>query len=342
MEKKNTLMLTFFAILFMLTLFIQMPVKAVTNENMTILQKAEKEFIIYYNEICNNEFNFAFSVNKEENEDNLIYFSSVKDKLQDEKLNVAYVDETIFDKYFKDNKAYIWIKDGEGKSLVKAAEVDLKANVMTDEMINFVNQTTKRIKGEEVNNPEYVYNKVWTDENGVKHTVVLSQYFVDIEKGKTYYYQIVKIPKGDKTSEASTLYDLAEKLKNKIDSKLEMFKTQSDFYNLYVKLEPKADDTNWIKTENGEIREPEDTVTGDKYIIWLKSENGDEVVQDAKFLECYQEDKEEKEKYRPLEPVKTPQTYDSKALLIAFGVIILLIVVVLILKKITTQKKSKH
>ena len=342
MKKITLKVLTFLLLIFMLVSLIPTSVKAVTNDKRIIIQKEEKDFLIYYKEICNNEFNFAFSINKEENKDNLIFISSVKDEIQEEKLNVAYINETIFERYFKDNnKAYIWVKDSEDNYKIEGEEIDLSEVDMTDDIINYINQTTKRIKGEEKNNPENAYNKVWTDDEGVKHTVILSQYNLELENGKTYYYQLVKIPKGDTTSENAKLYNLSEKLKGNISSKIEMFETQIEFYKLYQKLQPSVDNDKWIKTETGEIREPEDTITGDKYIIWLKSENGNEIIQDAKFLECYQEEKEEKEKYTPIELVKTPKTYDSKALLIIFGVIITLIVIVLILKNKSNKKEDK-
>lgn len=340
---KNKLL--YFLFVLILLLSITTSVNAATNDKI-ILQKSEKEYIIYFKDICNNEFNYAFSLNKDTEKENLIFISSVKDDLQEEKLNVAYIDETIYNKYFKDNenKSYIWVKDSEGNFKIEGEEINLNNGIMSDSIIEFINTTTKRIKGEEVNNPDYAYKNIWTDGEGVKHTVVLSQFFIDIKEGNKYYFQLVKIPNGDTTTEASKLYNLAEKLKKGGMAKYEQFLTQLEFYNLFQELQPKAEDTNWLVTENGEIREPEDTITGDRYIIWLKSENGDEVIQDAKFLECYQEDKEEREKYTPIEVVKTPKTFDSKALLIVFGIIILLIVIVLVLRKNSTKTKyiPKH
>ena len=132
--------------------------------------------------------------------------------------------------------------------------------------------------------------------------------------------------------------------KNGIESKYEQFETQQEFYNLYQELQPKINDSKWEEVKNGEIREPEDTITGDKYIIWLKADSNEEITQDAKFLLCYQEEEEEKIKYTPVETVKLPKTYDSIALIVGFGVIIVLIVVVLILRKKTNKTKhsAKH
>lgn len=340
MKKSLIKIIAFVFMVVMLLSMIQVPVLASAEENRIILQKAEKEFIIYYKDMVNDEFNFAFSANKKEDKDNLIFISSVKDELQEEKLNVAYINENLYEKYFKDNKAYIWIKDTEGNYKVEADEINLSENIMTDSIIDFVNNTTKRINGEEVNDPDDVYRHIWTDDEGVKHTVILSQYFIEKEENTRYYYQLVKIAKDDTTSEAAQLYDLAEKLKNGITSKYEQFETQQEFYDLYQKLQPKVNDSKWQETETGEIREPEDTVTGDKYIIWLKADNDGEIEQDAKFLSCYQEDAEEKIKYTPVETVKSPKTYDSIALIVAFVIVIALIMIVLILRK--KSSKTKH
>ena len=323
----------------MLILLIQLPVKANTNENKIILQKEEKEFIIYYKNICNKPFNFAFSTNKEEQKESLVFIASVEDMIQDEKLNTAYINESIFNKYFKDNdkKTYIWIKDHEGKYLIEADLIDLSEDVMTDKQIEYVDNTSKRIEGEERNSS---ITNIWTDKDGVKHTVILSQYVISMDENTEYYYQMVKIPKDTTTGENARLYELADKLQKGVDSKYEQFELQKEFYNLYNSLYPKIDDSAWIKTEDGYIVEPEDTITGDRYIIWLKAVKGEEITKDVKFLLCHQEDAEEKEKFTPMEEVELPKTYDSKALLIIFAGIIVLIIIILILRSKTEKKEN--
>jgi len=334
----------FIAIALIIT--IQIPQFAVTDNDKIIIQKSERSFIIYYKNICNSEFNFAFSSNKNADESELVFITSVKDEIQKEKLNTAYINEEIYDTYFKDNedKAYIWIKDADMKYVVKAEEIDLSEEyVMTDEKIDFVKNTSKRITGEEVVNPNETYKKIWTDENNIEHTIILSQYLVHTNEDTNYYYQLEKIPKGDLSSQASTLYNIAEKLKNGIDSKFEQFITQKDFYNLYQELQPGKNDSNWIKLEaNGKILEPEDTITGDKYIIWLKAEKGNDVKQDAAFLLCYQEDTEKVVKEVLEEIVKLPRTYESTASIIAFCVIMFLIIVVLVLRHKTNKDKRQN
>ena len=327
------------SIMFIMSIvFFQLPVKAVTEENTIIIQKSEKDFIIYYKDICNNQFNFAFSTNKDTKKEDLVFISSVEDKIQDERLNTAYTNEKIYDQYFKENdkQAYIWIKDTNGDYKIEGEKIDLSKNIMTDSQIEYVDNTTKRIKGEEKNSS---ITNVWTDDDNVKHTVVLSQYVISKEENTEYYYQMVKIPKGETKGDNAKLYDLASKLQEGISSKYEKFETQKEFYDLYNKLYPEDKDSKWEKTEDGYIVEPKDTITGDRYIIWLKAVKNGETTKDVKFLLCYQEDDEEKEKYTPVEVVKTPKTYDSKVLLIAFGVIVALIVVVLYLKRKSESNK---
>ena len=313
-----------------LLLFFQLPVLATNSEDKIIIQKTEEKYLIYYKDICNDEFNFAFSKNENEDKDNLIFISSVKDQLQSEYLNVAYIDSSIYNNYFQtDKKAYLWIKNTDGTYLINADEIDLNNNVLTDEQIEFVNDTTKRIEGQEENSS---ITNMWTDENDVKHTVILSQYVITKEENTNYYYQIVKIPKGETSSDAAQLYDLASKLENGINDKYEQFKTQQNFYNLYQELQPNEIDSGWKITEDGCILEPEDTITGDRYIIWLKADKNGEITQDAKFLLCNQEQKEERIKFTPMKVVKLPKTFDSIALLVAFGVLVASIIIVMILK----------
>ena len=317
--------------------FVQLPVLANTNDQL-IIQKTEEDFIIYYKDICNDLFNFAYSTDPNEDKDNLIFISSVKDQLQSENVDVAYIDHSKYENYFKtDQKAYIWIKDINDNYLVEADEVDLTKNVLTEDQIDFVKNTTKRISGNEENS---AITNEWTDENDVKHTVILSQYVIDMEDDTNYYYQLTKIPKGDTTSDAAKLYDLAKKLEETTTDKYQQLKNQFDFYDLYLQLEPEEDSTGWVQTTDGIIVEPEDTITGDKYIIWLKADNNGEITQDAKFLICEQFEKEDKIKFTPLEVIKLPKTYDSIALVITFAVVLALIALVIVLKNKFTNNNT--
>ena len=118
----------------------------VPRESIT-LKKSEEEYIIYYEEICNNEFEFALSTKENESEDNLIFMNSVKDRETEKAVNVAYINSKLYAEFFGNEEkcAYIWIRNAKGEILVSSGKIDLN-DFVDDEMIEFVNNTTKRIE----------------------------------------------------------------------------------------------------------------------------------------------------------------------------------------------------
>ena len=62
----------------MLTTILQAPVMAATKEKV-ILKKEDKKFLIYYEDICEEEFEFAYSTNPEEDVENLVFKSAIPD-----------------------------------------------------------------------------------------------------------------------------------------------------------------------------------------------------------------------------------------------------------------------
>lgn len=73
--------------------------------------------------------------------------------------------------------------------------------------------------------------------------------------------------------------------------------------------------SEWTAVENSEILQPENTVEGDKYIVYIKETKGNDETVDAKFLTCvYKEDAGvDKEEKTITETVKLPVTFDSGA-----------------------------
>lgn len=102
----------------------QLPVMADTKDNV-ILEKAEG-YLIYYKDICNNEFEFAFSNDSAENVENLVFKSSAKDSTSEGALNIAYVNQALKDTYFNDvtKSTYLWIRNLNDEMLVTADKVD--------------------------------------------------------------------------------------------------------------------------------------------------------------------------------------------------------------------------
>ena len=142
------------------------------------------------------------------------------------------------------------------------------------------------------------------------------------------------------------------KLTTKISNKEELEKLDiiqrlelmEQFLNLYNAKEPKANDSSWLPVENLEILQPQDSKNGEKYIAFIKSINGDEIIIDAQFLTCDQNYTPiyEKETITIKETSKLPVTFDSlTTIIIVFAMIIVAIVILLVVRKKASKKENK-
>ena len=331
--KKSTIKLVAFGMLVLMLLSIfTVPVKAETYEKV-VLKKANKEFLIYYKDICNDEFEFAFSLDKSQPTDDL-FTRSAKDQADEGALDVAYVDETLYDTYFTTNKAYIWIRDNNDQMLVSADLVDL-TDALNDGMIELVNNTTKRIDVDTTQTHE-THEMV----DGVDTTVTTGKVVVDEKGGAKYSYTLTRLT--DITTKANKLFDLAEALKEDISDTYTNLSLSKQFYDLYMELMPT--NSEWTEVENSEILQPDNTVEGDKYIVYLKEETDDSITVDAKFLTCvYKADEGVDQKEETItETVKLPVTFDSGTILfIILGIIVLALVIFAIIR-VKANKKDEN
>ena len=331
--KKSTIKLVAFGMLVLMLLSIfTVPVKAETYEKV-VLKKANKEFLIYYKDICNDEFEFAFSLDKSQPTDDL-FTRSAKDQADEGALDVAYIDATLYDTYFATNKAYIWIKDNNDQMLVSADLVDL-TDALNDGMIELVNNTTKRIDVDTTQTHE-THEMV----DGVDKTITTGKVVVDEKGGAKYSYTLTRLT--DTTTKANKLFDLAEALKEDISDTYTNLSLSKQFYDLYMELMPT--NSEWTEVENSEILQPDNTVEGDKYIVYLKEETADSITVDAKFLTCvYKADEGVDQKEETItETVKLPVTFDSGTILfIILGIIVLALVIFAIIR-VKANKKDEN
>ena len=331
--KKSTIKLVAFGMLVLMLLSIfTVPVKAETYEKV-VLKKANKEFLIYYKDICNDEFEFAFSLDKSQPTDDL-FTRSAKDQADEGALDVAYIDATLYDTYFATNKAYIWIRDNNDQMVVSADLVDL-TDALNDGMIELVNNTTKRIDVDTTQTHE-THEMV----DGVDTTVTTGKVVVDEKGGAKYSYTLTRLT--DTTTKANKLFDLAEALKEDISDTYTNLSLSKQFYDLYMELMPT--NSEWTEVENSEILQPDNTVEGDKYIVYLKEETADSITVDAKFLTCvYKADEGVDQKEETItETVKLPVTFDSGTILfIILGIIVLALVIFAIIR-VKANKKDEN
>ena len=215
--------------------------------------------------------------------------------------------------------------------------------------------SAKDEKGEEARNVAYIdeETKAYINETGdtfffVKNKsgeYIIEGQITDDTKAK-YSYILIKLPTTGE-NDYTKLMELANKISNKEEvEKLELIeklKLMESFYTLYKEKEPKANDSSWLAVENMEIMQPENSKNGEKYIVYIKSENGEETKIDAQFLTSY-------EKYTPIyeketvtikETSKLPVTFDSTiTLIVIFAIIIVAIGIVLIIRKKANKKED--
>lgn len=305
-----------------------------TNENYTILQKTEEEYIIYVKKSLDKEFEFVFTNEVLENDTKLDYIKSAKDSKDG--LPVAYVDKNLYDKYFEGKTdTYLWAKNTDGY-IAKGIKIDLKESI-TETMVEYVKNATRKIA---VDTDEKDFVEV--EKDGIKYTTTTGKIIIKDSKTAKYYYIMTNITT---SKEYARFMELAEKI-NKDDSANIVIKLDNskEFYDLYSELMLRINNDSWVEVENMEIPQPKESKTGDKYVIWVKQENSDSIIEDVQFMTCYQE---EDRKYVKEEQVvattsKLPITYDNNVLFVVLIVAIVLFVVLLILRKRSNNKISNN
>ena len=315
----------------------QMPAMAYTEENIC-LNTEGGEYIIYLKNYQNEEFEFAFSDKSNEDEANLEFISSEKDSSK-KSVNVAYISEPAYNKFFNDDmKSYIYVKNSAGEIVISGDVVDLN-EMITPEILNHVSSTTKRIETKV--DSETLVNKTEpiSDTQLSLNTIRVADYIEIVpEDGATYQYYLVKVEEGTMENE---LFDIVEK-KTDSNDMYDSLTTAYDFYDA-LKSVQQSSKVAWTDVKDNKIQEPIDSETGDKYIVLIKEENGEEITLDAKFMVCAEHDevKYKDDKDRTIKTiVKLPVTGETLALIIAFAVVIVAIVVTLFLRK-KSNKESK-
>ena len=322
------------AVLF-ITIMISTSVLA-TNEGVQILEKSEKEYIIYLANHLDTAFEFAYSNDKDAVKEELTYKASATDTQQEDQNYIAYVDSQIYDTYFG-KTAYLWARTLDGEYFAEGVAIDL-TQAVDDAEVELANNITKII---EVN----TQNTVTTEEmiNDVRTTITVGKVDV-LEEGITYYQLI----KAESSQAYKDFMKIAKQIdENRIDNNMyAKLEVASQFVALYNQLVPQVKDSQWMAVENNVILQPEDADDDEEYVLWLKTENGEETKIDAQFLTCFRDEKREVISEKVV--TKLPVTADDPTLFIILGVLVVALVVVSILrlraKKDTTGKRraSKH
>lgn len=297
------------------------------SENVQMIKKSEKEYIIYVSNLIGSEFEFSFANKKDESKENLVFTNSALDQ-EDNGNNIAYIDETIYNNYFDGKKeTYLWVKQGT-EYKVEAEKINLK-DALTEEDIQELNNATKKIPvkfGE--------LNLLAETVDGVKITRRMGTINIEDNSETEYSYKMLKSTEESKVEE---LINLANEM-NKLDKKntYDKLSIYGQFKSLYEELKPSD---GWNVAENNVIKQPQESKKGEQYLVWIKNEQ----TTDVQIMTCNDDYTPEYENKKIINKVitKLPITGESLALYITAAILIVLIVTVAILK-VKNNKSNKN
>lgn len=300
----------------MLMLLPMMGTKILANANEEVLsiKKDETTYFLYIKEVLNSEFEFAFS--KENNGTNLNYISSIQDNQGN---NIAYVDGTLKSTYFNENITYLWVKKNS-QIILEGVQINLGASKKEEQLQSIKNITNKITVNSDA------------DEDKIK---------INGDTSKKYYYEMYAIASSE---DYQRLLELVEEVSKYTDdtNTYTKIETYGELYDLYNKLLTDVSNSKWIEATNLEIDKPYDAKENQKYILWLKDENGQI---DFQVLTAYKKEVTNTEEKNVTVEVKSklPVTYDETiALCVVLAVIIIAIIVMLLVRrKISSTNKRK-
>ena len=309
-----------------------------TNEKIQMIKKSENEYMIYVSDLLKEKFEFAFSNSKEMNKNDLKFYNSAKDQLENGN-DIAYIDAEIYEKYIKGKQnIYLWIKQNDAYKL--ESEVINIEEVLTEEEIQDLNNVTKKIKVSfgEKELPEEI-------KDGVKITRKIGTINITDNKDSKYSYILMKSENGTDVEKLITLAENINKLENKnIYEKLSLY---NEFKVTYNKLQPAIKDKKWTNVKNGIIEQPKDAKGNeerkDQYLVWIKQENKDNEIIDVQIMTCKNKEipKYEDKKEIVKKTTKLPITGDNIALFVIAGIILSLIIILVVLKLKNKKKENK-
>ena len=321
--KNSILKLTCIVLITIFTVALMpMAVRAASNTDGIILEKADGSKIIYVKDMKTTEFKYAFS--DSDDSTGATFLTASKDT-NDE--YVAFME--------KDATAKYMFVQVEGNT--NTIELAKQKSISEDE-IKEVEKLTKII-GVKTTETDSAISK-----DGDKTVTTVYGKIVVTDEG-TYQYQIFEVV--DKNSSTKTPNETAVDLYNQL-SKLE---NADGMYNKllaeiairddYKKL---IDNAKWEDAKNKVIPQPKDSQNDEVFVVIIREvKDGKEVRKDVQFMTTARQDDEgvEKTSKEVTKKTKLPVTGENLALYIVFGVIILAIIILIVKMRKAKQDEEK-
>ncbi len=321
--KKSVLKLTS---LLLITIFaisiIPIAVRASSNTDGIILEKANGEKIIYVKDMKTTEFKYAFS--DSEDSTGATFVTASKDTNNE---FVAFME--------KGTSAKFMFVQVEGKTnTIELA----KQKSITEEEIKEVDKLTKII-GVETTETDSVVAK-----DGDK-TITTTNGKIVVKDEGTYQYQIFEVVDTNSTTNtpnetAVDLYNQLAKLENAdgmYNKLIAEIAIRDNFKDLIEKAE-------WKEAEKNEIPQPRDSQKDEVFVVIIREvKDGKTARKDVQFMTTGRKDDEgvEKTSKEITKKTKLPVTGENLALYIVFGVIILAIIILIVKMRKANKDEKK-
>ena len=325
-KKAISMVLLFFVAITMIS------TKIYASSDSVALVDVEGDYVIYINEMENEEFKFAFTNDTTITESSAITELTFIQNWEDTNgKNIACLEAT--STIDQSNPIIMWIQT---ESEVFSIEINLEDAITKEDMAD-VESLTQIINVSTENSTTTSAN-----EDGVAMTETVGQIDIIDSDEYDYKYQLIKID-GTETQNAKDLISLVDSLQTSYSSmtmynKILTTKRVKELYDA-LKLEG-----TWLDVTNRVIYQPEDSVDGDQYIVLLQQlSNGTVLKEDIQFLICTDGHEEEfvKEVNEVKQAAALPKTFDSVVLLVILAIVVIMAVVVLTRIKKLSKKDNE-
>lgn len=313
----------------------------------TITDNSNQEYTIYIKGISTQNFKYAFT-NIENADPNGIDLSFINSNPDLGGNQAALLDAATYEKLSKDSsKIYMWakVKNEEGQESLILENIQLNLNeALTEEKLEQIETLTTRIDVEIADSEADTTTVRNENIDGVDEVANVGYVKILDDEKATYYYERTKLPSSEEYNKLKTLAEQAQSEYNEMDM-YEKVQFATEFSEVYKTV---VENANWQEVEDMIIRQDEESVKGDQYIVLLKKvekvARTETTTVDVQFLTA-------DDNYKPnvvieevitQETTKLPITYDSIALFVALGIIVLLVIVVFIrMKKLSNKNEEK-
>ena len=318
------------------------------NESISVVHKIDGEqkgYIIFIEGYTDKTFKYAFTnlENADPSPNSMdLQFIISSSNLSGSENQAAFLDAATYEKLSENDKPiYMWAKDETEKLILEGIQLDLN-EALTEEKISNLEKLTENIKVKIAEKEEDTTTIKNENVDGIEEVTRVGYVQILDDETATYYYDLVKIP--SEKDEYNQLKTFAKRIQTEYEG-LDIYnKIQfvSEFDELFATIDISSD---WKEVKDMMVKQPEESVQGDEYIVLLKKvdKDGKETI-DVQFLTAL-------ESYKPnlvteqvvtQETTKLPITYDSIALFVILGIVVILVVAVFIrMKKLSKQDEEK-